>query len=80
VQSRVRVWVELGRVPIRQRVKWECVFRCHGEEREFAVGLVDDANRGAEGFADMISMGESTLGLEWNTDKSGGLASLHLGY
>jgi len=36
--------------------KRDCVFGCHGEEeRVFAVGLVDDMNRGAGDFADMVS-------------------------
>jgi hypothetical protein len=37
-------------------------------------------NRGAGGLADMFFMGESTLGLGWNTDKSGELASLRLAH
>jgi hypothetical protein len=36
----------------------EIVFRCHREDgRESAVRLVDNMNRGAGGFADMVFMG-----------------------
>jgi hypothetical protein len=42
--------------------------------RSLPLGWSIMLNRGAGDFADKISMGESTLG--WNTDKSGGLASL----
>jgi hypothetical protein len=37
-------------------------------------------NRGAGGLADMFFMGESTLGLGENTDKSGELDSLRLAH
>jgi hypothetical protein len=45
-----------------------------GRRRSLPLGWLMMLNRGARDFADKISMGESTLG--WNTDKSGGLASL----